>query len=371
MVAAGLGAGLEVWSVRTKFRTMRITIFSNTVSTRSIDRYTSELAANFPPGVNAKPVYFHPRTTGVRKQMDRYWGYMKLAQQEQGDYNVIASEACAYLLKTLPHDRTICVCHDMHGLTYPGHRSLRHRLYDIRYSWSLRFLPQCKFVVTVSRATKRELLRLCPFIPGEKVVAVHNGIEERWQPIATPGPLAEFRKQHQLTGKRVILHVGEDVFYKNVPAVVRAFAQLTEPDLVLVQVGSLCQDTQNLIDDLRARTRICHLTKLSDEDLTRAYNVSEVLVFPSISEGFGWPPLEAMACGCPVIASDCASLQEVCGDACLYVNPSDISQIANAISRVLADQHCSSLLREKGKQQAEKYSWKKTAAAFLRLFQES
>jgi glycosyltransferase involved in cell wall biosynthesis len=349
---------------------LRITIFANTVSTRSIDRYTGELAANFPMTVSAKPVYFYPQSAGIRKHIDRYWGYIRLARKEQGDYNVIASEGCAYLLMGLPHDRTICVCHDLHGLTYSGRKNLRHRLYDLRYKWSLRFLSKSKCVVTVSLATKRELLRLCPWIPEDKVIVVHNGIEDRWQPIAAPEALVEFRQEYQLTGKRIILHVGDDVFYKNVPAVIRAFAQLTEADLLLVQAGTLTSETQNLIDTLGIRGRFRHLTRLSDGDLVRTYNISEVLVFPSISEGFGWPPLEAMACGCPVIASNCASLPEVCGDACLYVNPTDIAQIANAIERILSEKDCRDLLKERGQRQAAKYSWKDTAAEFLGLFQQ-
>jgi glycosyltransferase involved in cell wall biosynthesis len=101
------------------------------------------------------------------------------------------------------------------------------------------------------------------------------------------------------------------------------------------------------------------------------YNLADVLVFPSISEGFGWPPLEAMACGCPVIASDCPSLLEVCGQACLYVAATDIGEIANGIERILADKTIRDELTVRGYQQAAKFSWKSTAARFVELFQQS
>jgi len=357
-------------SSRCETKRTKVTVFANTASTYSLNRYTAELAANLPPAVEAKAVYFQPVSSGIQKQIDRYWRYMRLARKEQGDYNVIVSEGCAYLLLALPKERTICVCHDVHSLAYAGPKDLHHRLYDLRYRASLALLPTAKFVVTVSDATRRELLRYCRSIPEEKTVTIHNGLERRWKPVTNSCTISDFRNQHQLCGKRVILHVGEDVFYKNVPAVLRAFAQLPDPDLVLLKIGGLTQATQGLVDLLGIRSRLRHLTQVSDDDLVAAYNTSDMLVFPSLSEGFGWPPLEAMACGCPVIASNCASILETCEDACLYVHPADFKAIAAMIARVLREENVRVGLRERGLQQAAKFSWKNSASEFLRLFQQ-
>lgn len=347
----------------------KITVFANTVSTHSIDRYVRELVRNFPQTVEAKAIYFHPSSGGVRQQIDRYWGYIQLARREQGDYNIIVSEACAYLLMGLPADRTICVCHDMHALSYSGPKDLHHHLYDLRYRWNLRFLPKAKFVVTVSQNTRTELLRFCPFIPGERVIPVHNGLEDRWKRITSPELLDRYRVQHKLKGKRTVLHVGSDVFYKNKAGVIRAFAQLNRTDLLLVLVGDLTRETEGLIDALGIRASVRQLNNLNDEDLVTLYNVADMLVFPSISEGFGWPPLEAMACGCPVIASNAGSLPEICGDACLYVNATNTGEIAEAINRVLGEEKLRDKLIATGRLQAATYSWKSTAAEFLTLFQ--
>jgi glycosyltransferase involved in cell wall biosynthesis len=347
---------------------VKITVFANTVSTHSIDRYVRELVRNFPQTVEAKAIYFHPSSGGIRQQIDRYWGYIQLARREQGDYNIIASEGCAYLLMGLPGARTICVCHDMHALSYSGPKDLHHHLYDLRYRWNLRFLPKARFVVTVSQNTRTELLRFCPFIPGERVIPVHNGLEERWKRITSPELLDRYRILHKLKGKRAVLHVGSDVFYKNKAGVVRAFAQLNRPDLLLVLVGDLTRETEVLIDALGIRESVRQLNNLNDEDLVILYNLADVLVFPSISEGFGWPPLEAMACGCPVVASNAGSLPEICGDACIYVRATDVDQIAEAIERVLAGNDLRESLIRRGQLQAAKFSWKSTAAEFLDLF---
>jgi glycosyltransferase involved in cell wall biosynthesis len=223
-------------------------------------------------------------------------------------------------------------------------------------------------VVTVSQNTRTELLRFCPFIPGERVIPVHNGLEERWKRITSPELLDRYRILHKLKGKRAVLHVGSDVFYKNKAGVVRAFAQLNRPDLLLVLVGDLTRETEVLIDALGIRESVRQLNNLNDEDLVILYNLADVLVFRSISEGFGWPPLEAMACGCPVVASNAGSLPEICGDACIYVRATDVDQIAEAIERVLAGNDLRESLIRRGQLQAAKFSWKSTAAEFLDLF---
>lgn len=348
---------------------IKVTVFANTVSTYSIDRYVRELVRNFPHTVEAKAIYFHPSSGGIRQQIDRYWGYIQLARREQGHYNIIASEGCAYLLMGLPADRTICVCHDMHALSYSGPKDLHHHLYDLRYRWNLRFLPKARFVVTVSQNTRTELLRFCPFIPKERVIPVHSGLEERWKRITSPELLDRYRIQHKLEDKRVVLHVGSDVFYKNKAGVIRAFAQLNRGNLVLVLVGHLTGETESLIDALGIRESVRQPNNLNDEDLAALYSLADLMVFPSISEGFGWPPLEAMACGCPVVASNAGSLPEVCGDACLYVNPTNTTEIAEAIGRVLGDEKLRDSLIVAGQLQSAKYSWKSTAAEFLNLFQ--
>ena len=353
----------------TELRKVKITVFSNVVSTYSIDRYVRELVRNFPQDVEAKAIYFHPGSSGIRKQIDRYWRYIRLARKEQGDYNIIAAEGCAYLLMGLPGDRTICVCHDMHAFSYSGRKDLHRHLYDLRYRLGLHFLQKAKFVVTVSRNTKAELLRFCPFIPEQRVVPVHSGLEKHWTRITTPAVLDSFRSQRGLTGKRVVLHVGGDVFYKNKRTVIRAFARLSEPDLTLVLAGDLTRETEGLIDRLGVRGRIKHLENLSDGDLVNLYNIASVFVFPSMTEGFGWPPLEAMACGCPVVASNAGSLPEVCGDACIYVRATDVTQIAQAIQKVLVGNDLRDLLITRGQLQAARFSWKNTAAEFLDLFQ--
>jgi glycosyltransferase involved in cell wall biosynthesis len=102
--------------------------------------------------------------------------------------------------------------------------------------------------------------------------------------------------------------------------------------------------------------------------LAALYSIAEVLVFPSLSEGFGWPPLEAMACGCPVIAARRASPPEVLGETCVYVDPTDAAAIAEAIRRVTANAALRSELVARGAEQSKNFGWGKTAERMLQLF---
>ena len=138
---------------------------------------------------------------------------------------------------------------------------------------------------------------------------------------------------------------------------------------MLVLVGDLTGEREALIHALGIRESVRQPNNLNDEELVILYSLADLSVFPSISEGFGWPPLEAMACGCPVVASNAGSLPEVCGDACLHVNLTNTNEIAEAIGRVLGDEKLRDSLIVAGRIQAAKYSWKSTAAAFLGLFQ--
>src|SRR5271165_2977781 len=131
---------------------IRISVFGPTDHTHSIDRYARELTCSFPSSVEATLVQYTTSTGLLRKQIDRCWGYTRYAATRQGEFNIIVTEAYGYLLKALHGRNTICVCHDLHCLTYTGPRSLQYGFYYLRYRWALRFLSQARFVVTVSHS---------------------------------------------------------------------------------------------------------------------------------------------------------------------------------------------------------------------------
>lgn len=347
---------------------MRISLFWNLGDNLSTDRYARELGANFPPEVEVNHVHY-PVSSGWRARIwDRHLKYLWQARRQQGDYNIIISESYAFLLLALDRKRTIVVCHDVHPLIYRGPKLPGFWL--ARYRFNLRRLRRAKCVVTVSEHTRKDLLKYCPYLSPEQVVAVHSGIEGNWRVLGDSAQFADFRRRQGLEGKRFLLHVGNDNWYKNFGGLLRALPALADKELLLVKVGEIGADNRQLIFELGLGARVVHVPYASSDDLVSFYNAAEMLVFPSWHEGFGWPPLEAMACGCPVVASNRASVPEVCGDACLPVDPADTAGITTAMERVLTDPALRADLVRKGRARAREFNWRDTAAAILRLLQQ-
>ena len=342
---------------------MKIAVFAGIDGNASIDRYARELAANMPPGIDAELV--RPgKSSGLKGALyDRYLKYIRIARQTRADHNIIVSESYAFLLLGLPPERTVVVCHDLHPLIYRGWSGT----YRLRFKLNLRIMRRARAIIAISEHTRKDLLKYCPFIPPQKVVAIHNGLERKWKRVEDETRLEQIRRSYGLDGKKVVLHVGNDNWYKNVATLLRAFAKIDDPNLVLVKVGDCGPANQKLIQQLGIANRFVHIRGADDDQLMCLYSLADMLVFPSLHEGFGWPPPEAMACGCPVITTRQASLPEVCGEACLYVDPRDVEGIAAAIRRLRDDPDLRADLIRRGLLQAQKFDWGRTTQAILRI----
>jgi glycosyltransferase involved in cell wall biosynthesis len=344
---------------------MRLAVFGSIDGNASIDRYARELVANVPPNVDAEVISFR-KSPGIKGAFyDRYLKYLQVAHRTNADCNIIVSDAYAFLMFALPPERTAVVCHDLHALIYRGWSGT----YRIRYKMNLRLLPRARAIFTVSEHTKKDLLKYCPFIPPQKVFAIRNGLERKWKRVEDEGRLEQVRRTYGLEGKTIVLHVGNDNWYKNVATLLRAFAAVDDPKLVLVKVGDCGAANRELIHQLGIANRFVQIRGVDDEQLMCLYSTANMLVFPSLHEGFGWPPLEAMACGCPVITTRKASLPEVCGEACLYVDPRDVDGIAAAIRSLTEKPDTRTDLTRRGLLQAQKFDWRTTAGNMLQLMQ--
>lgn len=182
--------------------------------------------------------------------------------------------------------------------------------------------------------------------------------------------------EHPVAKEKVIIAVGSMQPYKNIEALVSAFALFQEKhqsEYVLKLVGGLdkkvFQDTQ-LSSIIKSRNDVKLTGYLSDADLFSLYSSSTCFVFPSLFEGFGIPPLEAMACGCPVIASTAASIPEVCGDAAVYIDPYSIEDIAEKMSQVVDSPALQQEMVAKGYKNIERFSWEKCARSLWNIVEK-
>jgi glycosyltransferase involved in cell wall biosynthesis len=181
------------------------------------------------------------------------------------------------------------------------------------------------------------------------------------------------RNRHGIDGP-FILFVSTIEPRKNVPTLVRALWQLMEcykEDVRLVLAGGkgwLFEDAFAVVEDLKMDGRVHFVGRVPSEDLLYLYNTAEMLAHPAFYEGFGLPPLEAMACGLPVVASNVASLPEVVGDAGLLIDPHDVDELTVAMWRILNDSALRQEMQEKGLRQAEAFSWKRAARETMDIY---
>jgi len=162
---------------------------------------------------------------------------------------------------------------------------------------------------------------------------------------------------------------------KNIPTLIKAFYESkrrrTNHKLVIVgKKGWKYDDIFETIDALNLKNEVIFTGYVPKEDLVKFYNTADLFVYPSVYEGFGLPPLEAMACGCPVITSNISSLPEVVGNAGITVNPYDVEELVEAMYRVLNDEDLRKELSKKGLERSKLFSWRKTAEETWKVYEE-
>ena len=264
---------------------------------------------------------------------------------------------------------TVLTVHDLIGYLFPANLPPIARFYWARWlPFSVRFAGR---IIADSEHTRRDLERLLS-VDRERIAVIPLAADERFRPIADPAVLADVRDRYDLPAS-IILYVGTLEPRKGLDTLVNAFAALAgDFPHALVIAGKKGWYTQPLfrqVEDLGLRYRIRFTDYVADEDLPVLYNLADLFVFPSRYEGFGLPPLEAMACGVPVVSSNAASLPEVVGDAGILVPPDNAGALAAAMRQVLTSEGQRAELGARGLAQAARFTWEETARQTVRVYE--
>ncbi|HLJ69657.1 MAG TPA: glycosyltransferase family 1 protein [Chloroflexota bacterium] len=229
-------------------------------------------------------------------------------------------------------------------------------------------------VVAVSNSTRSDLVRLLG-VPEEKIRVVYQGVDGAFRVLSKPD--RDTFKTRVLAGRPYILHVGTLEPRKNLDVLIRAYAALRKsigiPHALVLAGGSgwARQHLAELVRDLGAEADVVFQGFVPDEDLPGWYNCADLFVYPSAYEGFGLPVLEAMACGVPTITSASSSLLELAADACISVEPGSEEALRVALAKALQDDAERTRLMRAGLKRAALFSWERTAAATLRVYEEA
>jgi len=269
--------------------------------------------------------------------------------------------------------------HDLQPLRVPtigARRPLPLRVgYRVFYPLAYRYaLTHAKGIVAVSLATRKEIQDVFD-IPLEKIHVIREALDDRFRGPGT-SPVHGEEKQGSTLPERFLLYVGATLPHKNLENMLRGFAgALNQPgreDLFLVMAGRESRferDWLDLAGRLKITERIRRIGYVGQENLPHLYEKAAALLYVSCYEGFGFPPLEAMEHGLPVIASSHSSLPEVVGSAGLFVDPDDVQGIAKAIGKVLDDPGLRQRLRAKGEKNLERFSWRCAARKTLEVYE--
>lgn len=211
-------------------------------------------------------------------------------------------------------------------------------------------------------------------MPMEKMSVVYNGVGQHFRPAPVSDQLAVLQR-YQLQ-KPFLLFVGRLEPRKNLVRVLKAFADYrrrSNSPLKLVLAGNKTWDAaavDQVIAELNLAAAVVEAGHVANTDLPALYSAAEAFVFPSLWEGFGIPVIEAMACGCPVLTSNCSSLPEIAGDAAVLVDPLSVTEVAAGLERILSDQQLRADMRARGLARAEQFSWRRTAEQTLDVYRK-
>lgn len=263
--------------------------------------------------------------------------------------------------------KKVSTIHDLIPYTMPetvGRGYLLKFLKEMPY-----IIESCSGIITVSEFSKKDILRFFPIDP-EKIFVTPLAANSRYKPY-NKDKCKDFIKKRYNIDKPFILYLGGFSDRKNIKSLIECFSKVykdLKEEYYLVILGSYRNEGKPLLklcDELNISSKIIFPGFVEDEFLPIFYNACDVFVYPSLYEGFGLPPLEAMNCGTPVITSNVTSIPEVVGDSAILINPLDLDEMSNALCKVLNDKNTQIDLKNKSINRAKNFSWKKTAQLTL------
>ena len=273
----------------------------------------------------------------------------------------------------------VLTIHDLSFLRFPEYFSFRknfwHKMINVK-----KLVKKFDKIIAVSESAKNDIVELCDAAP-EKVKVIYSGIEDEYRELNSKAlELSSIRQKYSLPNK-FILFLGTVEPRKNIEGLIGAYnkfrenrearLRVPEAELQLVIAGGRGWKSESIYKEWKKskyKDDIKFLGYVDKKDKVFLYNLASLFVYPSFYEGFGFPPLEAMACGTPVITSFTSSLPEIIGNAGIMVDPYNITDIASAIEQVLSDENLKNNLIQKGLERVKRFNWEKTAREYLEVF---
>ena len=322
---------------------------------------------SLPQTKSKTPNFFVDMGKKTLKTIDKH-RYIRTVKNKVKDGNVkhITSQEFAYIQNSLEMDKTIVTCHDLIPWVYEKDRSAF-------WKDNISGLKKADAIITVSEFSKNEIIKHLNY-PAKNIHIVKDAVDHSFY--------YENRDKQILNNlgilnhQKVVLYVGSETPRQNVPILIKAFARLKKeiPGVKLLKIGEsqsygAREIILNLINDLHLQEDVIFVGYVPEEDMPRWYNAADILVYPCEYAGFGLPPLEAMACGTPVITSNTTSLPEVVGEAGIMIDPQDHDLMADKMYEILTNDGLRNDLIKKGIERSKLFSWDDSAKKTLKVYE--
>jgi len=263
--------------------------------------------------------------------------------------------------------KVIATVHDFSFLVYPeSHPKERIEYFKKNF---FKEVSKCSHIITGSNYTKKEIIENLQF-QEDDITVIHHGVDHNLYKVYQADKLQNTKEKFDLPND-FLLFVGSIEPRKNMITLLKAFNSLdktTQKNYPLILVGFKGWENKEIIKEIEKSKYIRYLGYVKDIELPHIYNLATIFIYPSLYEGFGLPPLEAFACGTPVIVSDTTSMPEVCIDAALYINPTDKEDIKEKIEILVEDKNLQKDLVKKALKRAKDFTWEKAFNKHMEIF---
>ncbi len=304
----------------------------------------------------------------ISDNIDRY-RYSNLIKREIKKDNIkhITSQQLAYLLKSMKLDKTIVTCYDLIPWAYESNRSTF-------WKNNIEGLGKADKIITISEFSKSEIIKYAGYSP-DKIEIIYPAVDH--------DIYYKTRDKSILKGSnisdscKIILYVGSEEPRQNVDALIKAFSEVKKqlPEVKLIKIGNphlhgAREKILELIKNLNLQKDIIFMDYVLEEELPKWYNAADLVVYPCSYAGFGMPPLEAMACGTPVITSNSTSLPEVVGKAGIMVDPHEIPDLSSNMYNVLTDNDLAKNMSINGLKRSKIFNWEESARKTVEIYEK-
>lgn len=276
-----------------------------------------------------------------------------------------------YKMPFFTRSKKLIIIHDLHFLKNILRKGIiRFKPYITYLKQAVRYSDK---IITVSEFTKKEIIKQFN-VKEDKIKVIYNGVDNKFK-VLDRSNLNILETKYNINF-RYILYVGNMKPHKNLKGLIEAYNLLGNKEkdkyklIIVAKKDENFRELRRIVELFSLENNIVFLDFVFDDDLILFYNFAEVFVFPSFFEGFGLPPLETMACGTPVIASNAASLPEVLGNAALLLNPEDTDDFTQAMKRVLTDDALRKSMVTKGLEKAKLFKTENMAEGFIQVLEE-